>query len=151
VHCAAMAAVNQANDERGEATCDNRVLSAYNSVPMLFLQGLSSKPIAFLRTWDLALFLLRSKLAASVRAKARLWQEQEQMFGDITTDHVMASLFGIVFCIQAPLIAPICLYYFAVNLAIEKYNALYVFSRPYESGGLLWAKVGAGGVAGCDL
>jgi hypothetical protein len=104
-------------------------------------QGLAGKPLAFLRVVGLVIFWLLSKLAATERAKTRLWANQMQMFGTATTDHVMAALFGIVFCIQAPLITPICLYYFFVTLLIEKYQTLYVFSRPYESGGRMWAKV----------
>lgn len=107
----------------------------------VMLNGLAGKPIAFLRVVGLIIFWILSKIAATERAKTRLWANQIQMFGNSSTDHVMTILFGIVFCIQAPLICPICLYYFVVTLLIEKYQMIYVFRRPYESGGRMWAKI----------
>lgn len=48
---------------------------------MSVLQGLSSKPVGFLRLVGLLFYNIKSQLASTQRARARLWQEQHMSFG----------------------------------------------------------------------
>ncbi|KAK9804434.1 hypothetical protein WJX72_012500 [[Myrmecia] bisecta] len=107
----------------------------------LVLQGFSAKPLNFLRIVGLVLFWIQSKLAATERAKARLWQNQTMAYGDQVPDHTIAILLGLVFCIINPLICPVALVYFIVTSITEKYNLLYVFQPKYQSGGKVWRQV----------
>lgn len=56
-------------------------------------------------------------------------------------DHTITLLLGLVFSCINPLVpAAAALYYLLVTL-IERYQQLYVWSRPYESGGQLWKQI----------
>ncbi len=83
-------------------------------------------------------FWIFSKLAATQRAKRRLWTNQEMVYGPYTTNHTMMFLFGLVFCAIMPLIAPVCLCYFIVVFVLEKYNRVYVLTHGYEAAGKMW-------------
>jgi hypothetical protein len=50
----------------------------------------------------------------------------------------MTILLGLVFCIMNPIICAMCLIYFLIVTATEKYNMLYVNSFEYQSGGQVW-------------
>ena len=47
----------------------------------------------------------------------------------------MAILLGLVYAVIAPIITPIALVYFLVCSLLYKYNAIYVFSPRFQSGG----------------
>lgn len=52
------------------------------------LQALAATPVGFLRIVGLVLFWLLSRIAATERAKARLWQRQTMKYGPIVrTSH----------------------------------------------------------------
>jgi hypothetical protein len=59
-----------------------------------------TQSITFLRVPGLVMFWIFSKLAATNRAKRRLWVNQPMVFGSYTTDHMMAS--GAPACAWAP-------------------------------------------------
>ena len=99
---------------------------------------MSSKPIGFLRLIGLLGYYIKSGFASTARARARLWQNQQQSFGSDIPDHTMSSLLGLGFSVVAPLIAPIGLLYFLVMLLIGKYQMVYVFTESYQSGGKVY-------------
>ncbi|EIE18583.1 DUF221-domain-containing protein [Coccomyxa subellipsoidea C-169] len=105
------------------------------------LNALAATPVGFLRIVGLVLFWLLSRIAATERAKARLWQRQTMKYGRILPQHTITILLGLVFCIMNPIICPMCLIYFLITTGTEKYNLLYVYTSEYESGGQLWPTV----------
>ncbi|CAL8466090.1 g5626 [Coccomyxa elongata] len=105
------------------------------------LNALAATPVGFLRIVGLVLFWLLSRLAATERAKARLWQRQTMKYGPILPQHTITILLGLVFCIMNPIMCPMCLIYFLITTSTEKYNLLYVYTPEYESGGELWPAV----------
>ncbi|GAB4818294.1 hypothetical protein N2152v2_005340 [Parachlorella kessleri] len=107
----------------------------------LLLQGLLSKPLSLLRLADLVKFWLKSRLAATQRARARLWQDQTLEWGTVVPDDTIAALLGLVFCTICPLITPIAFVYFAITLTVYKYQLLYVYRQEYQSGGKVWTRV----------
>ena len=48
---------------------------------LLVLQAFTSLPLSFLRLFGLVLYWIKSKFAATPRAKARVWSEQRYEFG----------------------------------------------------------------------
>ncbi|CAK0785988.1 hypothetical protein CVIRNUC_009201 [Coccomyxa viridis] len=105
------------------------------------LNALAAVPVGFLRIIGFVLFWLMSRLAATERAKARLWQRQIQKYGPVMPQHTITILLGLVFCIMNPIITPVCLIYFMIITVTEKYNLLYVYTFEYQSGGQLWPQV----------
>lgn len=61
-------------------------------------QVLLSKPLSLLRLGDLVKWWLRSGLAPTARARARLWQEQTLQYGTLVPDDTIAMLLGLVSC-----------------------------------------------------
>ncbi|KAG2494790.1 hypothetical protein HYH03_007033 [Edaphochlamys debaryana] len=110
-------------------------------ITYLFISGMGTNSIAFLRPIDLGLFWLLSRFAGSPRAARRLWSEQHTDCGTTVVDHTMAILLGLVFSCINPIVCPAALSYFLVTFLAESYNNLYVFRRQYESAGQLWKTV----------
>lgn len=80
----------------------------------IMLQALLAKPLSLLRLFGLVMFWLRTRLAATERAKAQVWQDQRATYGGLIPDDTIAMLLGLVFCIICPIIAPMVLLYMAV-------------------------------------
>ena len=51
------------------------------------------------------------------------------------SSHTITILLGLVFCVINPLLAPICVAYFAIVYTTEKYNMLYIERPQYHAGG----------------
>ncbi|KAL4447960.1 hypothetical protein ABPG75_005179 [Micractinium tetrahymenae] len=107
----------------------------------LMLQALLAKPLSLLRLPGLVVFWLRHRLAATERAKARVWEEQQQTYGGLIPDDTISLLLGLVFSLVCPIIAPMALIYFLVVFTVWKYQLLYVKSQRYQSGGQAWTRV----------
>ena len=54
------------------------------------MQALAAVPVGFLRIIGFVLFWLMSRLAATERAKARLWQRQIQKYGPVVCSALLA-------------------------------------------------------------
>lgn len=117
----------------------NRVLTC---LPWCCLQALAVG-LGLLRIIPLVIFIIRSKLAGTERAKYRVWAKQTLTFGTYVATHTMTILLGLCFCCLSPLIAPFCLLYFTLAILAQKYQLVYVFSHPYEACGRLWISVSA--------
>ena len=65
----------------------------------------------------------------------RVWQTQHINYGVSVVDDTVAILLGLVYCVIAPIITPIALAYFLICSLLYKYNAVYVFSPRFQSGG----------------
>ncbi|MEW5318377.1 MAG: hypothetical protein WDW38_009602 [Sanguina aurantia] len=89
----------------------------------------------------LAIFWVLSLLAGSPKARERVWGEQFTTLGKTIVSHTMTILFGLVFCVINPIIAPVSLAYFCVSNLVERYQNIYVLRRQYESAGQLWCVV----------
>ncbi len=72
------------------------ILSVHYHLRAALLQGLLSKPLSLLRLADLVKFWLKSRLAATQRARARLWQDQTLEWGTVVPDDTIAALLGLV-------------------------------------------------------
>lgn len=94
--------------------------------------------MALLKLVGLIIFLIRSKIAGTEKARYRLWARQEFLFGPYTAFHTITVLLGLSFCILSPLIAPFCLLYFTLSLLVQKYQMVYVLRKPYEANGRMW-------------
>ena len=51
------------------------------------------------------------------------------------SSHTITILLGLVFCVINPLLAPMCVVYFAIVLTTERYNMLYTERPQYHAGG----------------
>jgi hypothetical protein len=67
-------------------------------------QGLLSKPLSLLRVLDLAKYWVMTALAATERARARLWQDQRVSWGTLVPDDTIAVLLGLV-SLPVPILA----------------------------------------------
>lgn len=105
------------------------------------LQALVVQPIGLLRIVPLLLFLVLTRLSGTERAKQRLWRDQQMTYGTLIPGDSIAMLLGLVFCVVCPIITPIALLYFAITYLIWKYQMLYVYGQPYQTGGRLWMRV----------
>lgn len=99
------------------------------------MQGLFTIPLSIMRVVPLIIFFIKSKLAGTERAKARCWNNQLITYGVLTTNDMMAMLFGFSFCVISPIIAPVVVVYFAMRYLIWKHQMVYVFRQEYQSGG----------------
>jgi Calcium-dependent channel, 7TM region, putative phosphate len=86
---------------------------------------------------ELGMFWVMDLAARSDKARERLWTSQQMYYGYQTPDLTIAILLGLVFCVIAPLIAPVALLFFLATSELFKYQLLYVFTQPFESGGLV--------------
>lgn len=57
------------------------------------VQALAAVPVGFLRIVGFVLYWLLSRIAATERAKARLWQRQIQKYGPIVSPSEPAHVF----------------------------------------------------------
>jgi hypothetical protein len=115
--------------------------SAIFFMTFLLLSALLTRPLSILRIVPLVLFWVKSKLAGTERAKARLWQDQKASYGARVADDTIAILMGLSFSVMCPIIAPTALIFFLVSFLVWKYQLVYVYNPPYEAGGLLWKNV----------
>ncbi|GFH11077.1 RSN1_7TM domain-containing protein, partial [Haematococcus lacustris] len=107
-------------------------------ITYVIFNALVVKPIMLLRPWGLLIFCIRYRLAATPRARCRLWALQEMPFGPLLPNHTIIVLLTLVFACVHPLVTPAGLLYFTVNQLLERYQQVYVWRRSYESGGKLW-------------
>jgi len=107
----------------------------------ILVQTFFHAPFSLLRFWSFALYCVKHFLAATERAKARLWQNQKSPYGGVTPHHTIVILLGIVFAAVNPIITLTGLAYFLVNVVTWRYQLLYVFNETYQSGGKLWVQV----------
>jgi hypothetical protein len=68
-------------------------------------------------------------------------QDQQQGYGTIIPADTTALLLGLAFCTICPLIAPAALLYFSTAYLVQKYQWVWVYGQPYQSGGLAWRRV----------
>ena len=63
-------------------------------LPPLPVQALAAVPVGFLRIVGLVLYWLLTRIAATERAKARLWQRQVSKYGPIVSALPLCCLSG---------------------------------------------------------
>lgn len=103
--------------------------------------ALLQQPLGLVRLVPLVVFWVKSKLSATERAKARVWQNQENNYGTLIPNDTINMLLGVVFCTICPLIAPFALLYYLTAFLGWKYNWTYVYGQPYQSGGTAWPRI----------
>ena len=77
--------------------------------------------------WDLA-------ASSSAAVSCCLWHIVTYLLVQVST-HTITILLGLVFCVINPLLAPICVVYFAITYMTERYNMLYIERPQYHAGG----------------
>ena len=106
------------------------------------LRGLFIIPFSILRLVPFIIFWVKSKfLAATERAKARLWQNQLFSYGTVVPNDTIIILLGLTFCVINPIIAPVTVIYFTTSYIVRKHDLLYVFRQPYQAGGMAWPRM----------
>ena len=80
-------------------------------------------------------YWLATITSSTERAKSRFWRSQYIDYGYEIPDNSMVILLGLVYSVIAPIIAPIALAYFLVTSLIYKYQALYMNTARFQSGG----------------
>lgn len=108
----------------------------------LLARAAITTPLGLLRSVGLILFLVKSRFAATPRAKQKLQEGAlaNQTYGTRIPAGTIAALLGFTFCIICPLIAPIALLYYFVSYLISKYHLVAVAKESYQSGGLIWLR-----------
>jgi len=103
----------------------------------VLVRGMLGIPFSILRIVGLIIFWIKMKLASTPRAKRQVWANPDIQYGTLIPEDTITILLGLVFCVICPLIAPAVVVYFSIGYIVRKYNALYVFSESYQSGGLV--------------
>lgn len=75
-------------------------------------QALVLKPLALLRPLGLLVFSIRFPLAATHRARRRLWAQQAMPFGGLLPDHSLVLLLALTFAVVNPVVLPAAALYF---------------------------------------
>ena len=108
---------------------------------MTFLvsQAFLATPLSLIRPWGLIVFLVRSPLAATARAKFRLQENASfgMLYGTVIPADTIAVLLGVTFSLISPIIAPLALIYFMNSYLVNKYNLIMVAKERFQSGGLV--------------
>lgn len=106
------------------------------------LRALFIVPFSILRLVPFVVFWVKTKfLAATERAKARLWQEQELQYGTVVVQDTIVFLLGVTFSCICPIIAPAAFIYFTTNYIVSKYNLVYVYRQSYQTGAMAWPRM----------
>ncbi|KAF9945796.1 hypothetical protein BGZ72_000959 [Mortierella alpina] len=110
-------------------------------VNYLILKGIGMFPLQLLQIGDVIEQTFRGTLSKTPRdyAEARAPPEMHQgvVYANATLSFVIVLIYS---CIK-PLILVFGSVYFALGYVVYKYQLLYVFFHPYESGGLTWPMV----------
>lgn len=77
---------------------------------------------ALLRLVQLLLYAVKYRLAATERARRKLWEDQIRPYGAKITDHTTIFLLGLVFSLINPIILPFTMLYFVVVTVTERYQ-----------------------------
>ncbi|MEW5303944.1 MAG: hypothetical protein WDW36_006589 [Sanguina aurantia] len=108
----------------------------------ILFNALVMQPVLLLRIPALLVFVARYSMAATARAKHRLWAQPRFRFGAYVPNHTIILLLGLTFAVVAPIVLPCCLLYFVVAGILERYQQLYVYgARKYDNGGKMWRQV----------
>lgn len=91
-------------------------------ITFVLVNALISKPVGLLRVVPLIIYALRYRFAATDRARRKLWQDQQALFGAGLTDHTIILLLGLAFAVINPLILPFVLLYFAIASLTERFQ-----------------------------
>jgi len=105
------------------------------------LSALWTVPFSGLNIIGLIIYWIKSKIAATEKARARCWQDQKVSYGANVVDVTFAIMIGLIYCIIQPVITVMVLIFFMTSFVVAKYNAIYKLRPAYESGGLIWPKI----------
>lgn len=78
-------------------------------------QTFMSSPGGNLKTWSVLAYVAKTALAATRRAKNRLWSESFLMYGTQVPKSTIVILLGMAFATIMPLIGPMSLLYFIMT------------------------------------
>ena len=54
---------------------------------------------------------------------------------------LLVATIGLIYSSLSPVICPVALAYFTLALFVYKYNTMFVYAKPFEMGGVLWATI----------
>lgn len=104
----------------------------------VMLETLVITPFRLSNIVGVILYKIKTKLAGSERAKARVWQDQWVSYGKDVGNTMMLFMLIMVFSPVFPIMAPFGVLYFVTGIITWKYNLCYVWRPECESGGKLW-------------
>ena len=89
----------------------------------------------------MAIYIFRLlTLGKGVVIEEKKWDQGGILYHVFMPYQNLVICFGVVFAVIAPLILPFCLLYSIIGFFVWKHQIMYVYSYPYQTGGLLWPK-----------
>ncbi|CAO3575199.1 unnamed protein product [Mortierella alpina] len=110
-------------------------------VNYLILKGIGSFPLQLLQFGDVIEQTFRGALSKTPRDYAEARAPPELHDGVVYANATLSFVIVLIYSCIKPLILVFGSVYFAIGYVVFKYQLLYVFFHPYESGGLTWPMV----------
>ncbi|KAF9965176.1 hypothetical protein BGZ70_005292 [Mortierella alpina] len=110
-------------------------------VNYLILKGIGSFPLQLLQFGDVIEQTFRGALSKTPRDYAEARAPPEMHDGVVYANATLSFVIVLIYSCIKPLILVFGSVYFAIGYVVFKYQLLYVFFHPYESGGLTWPMV----------
>ncbi|KAF9576342.1 hypothetical protein EC968_009316 [Mortierella alpina] len=110
-------------------------------VNFVILKGIGMLPLQLLQFGDVIEQTFRGILSKTPRDYAEARAPPELHDGVVYANSTLTFVIVLIYSCIKPLILVFGSVYFAVGYVVYKYQLLYVFFHPYESGGLTWPMV----------
>ncbi|KAG0206932.1 hypothetical protein BGX28_001735 [Mortierella sp. GBA30] len=110
-------------------------------VNFLILKGIGMFPLQLLQIGDVLEQVFRGVLSKTPRDYAEARAPPELKHGVLYSNATLAFVIVLIYSCIKPLILLFGAIYFALGHLVYKYQLLYVFFHPYESGGMTWPMV----------
>ncbi|KAG0239108.1 hypothetical protein B0O80DRAFT_13677 [Mortierella sp. GBAus27b] len=110
-------------------------------VNYVILKGIGEFPLRLLQIGDVIVQTLMGFLAKTPRDYAEARAPPELHHGVVYSDGTLIFVIVLIYSCIKPMILGFGVLYFALGYLVFKYQLLYVFYHPYESGGLTWPMV----------
>ncbi|KAF9935549.1 hypothetical protein BGZ67_003356 [Mortierella alpina] len=110
-------------------------------VNFVILKGIGMFPLQLLQFGDVIEQTFRGTLSKTPRDYAEARAPPELHDGVVYANATLSFVIVLIYSCIKPLILVFGSVYFAIGYVVYKYQLLYVFFHPYESGGLTWPMV----------
>lgn len=108
----------------------------------MLVTGMTSMSIELIQGVPLVLGFIKRKLLANTPRKEFEYNQPPALpYGPIYAALVIKFLLGVCYSVAAPLILPFTALFFFIAYLVYKYQLIYVYETPLETGGTWWPKV----------